>query len=111
MKGNVDDSEAFIEQYSSKLHQNHYHMVACKHQLMQMYGRTEGCLIQDMDETQLKRKEELCREHLEVLTKIDPHFIRLMIFAAASHFELHMPILQAAKRKWEAGQVSTEEFR
>lgn len=27
MKGNVDDSEAFIEQYKSKLHPNHYHMV------------------------------------------------------------------------------------
>jgi len=78
---------------------------------MQMYGRTEGCLIQDMDEAQLKRKEDLCREHLEVLTKIDPHFIRLMIFAAAAHFELHMPLLQAAKRKWEAGKVSTEDFR
>ena len=78
---------------------------------MQMYGRTEGCLIQDMDEAQLSRKEELCREHLEVLAKIDPHFIRLMIFAAAAHFELHMPLLQTAKRKWEKGQVSTEDFR
>ena len=50
-----------------------------------------------------------------------------MIFAAAAHFELHMPLLQVinslfncsfiqsllqvAKRKWEAGKVSTEEFR
>jgi len=111
MKGNVDDSENFIEKYSSLLHPNHYHMVACKHQLMQMYGRTEGFLIQDMDESQLKRKEELCREHIKVLSQIDPHFIRLMIFAAAAYFELHMPLLQMSKRKWEAGKVSTEEFR
>ena len=76
MKGNVDDSEAFIEQYKSKLHPNHYHMVACKHQLMQMYGRTEGYLIQDMTEEQLKRKEDLCREHIDVLKMIDPHCIR-----------------------------------
>ena len=110
-KSSIDESEQFLEQYSSLLHPNHFHMVACKHQLMQMYGRTEGYLIQDMDEAQLKRKEELCREHLEVLKTIDPHAIRLMIFAAAAHFELHMPLLQDAKRKWEAGKLSTEEFR
>jgi len=46
-----------------------------------------------------------------VLKMIDPHCIRLMIFAAAAHFELHMPLLQVAKRKWEAGQLSTEDFR
>jgi len=111
MKGNVDDSENFLEKYKTLLHPNHYHMVACKHQLMQMYGRTEGYLIQDMTEEQLKRKEDLCREHIDVLKMIDPHCIRLMIFAAAAHFELHMPLLQVAKRKWEAGQLSTEDFR
>jgi len=111
MKGNVDDSEQFLEKYASLLHPNHYHMVACKHQLMQMYGRTEGYLIQDMDEAQLKRKEDLCREHIEVLSMIDPNSIRLMIFAAAAYFELHMPLLQGAKRKWEGGKISTEEFR
>jgi len=110
-KSSIDEAEQFIEEYSSLLHPNHYHMVAIKHQLMQMYGRTEGYLIQDMDEAQLKRKEDLCREHLEVLKTIDPHAIRLMIFAAAAHFELHMPLLQDAKRKWEAGKVSTEDFR
>ena len=76
MKGNVDDSENFLEKYKTLLHPNHYHMVACKHQLMQMYGRTEGYLIQDMTEEQLKRKEDLCREHIDVLKMIDPHCIR-----------------------------------
>merc|ERR550534_2871071 len=110
-KGTVDDAEAFLEKYQKQLHPNHYHMVTCKHNLLQMYGRTEGCLIQDMDEEQLKRKEELCREHISVLEIIDPSKIRLMIFCAAAHFELHLPLLQVSKRKWEAGTISTEEFR
>ena len=110
-KGSVDDTEAFLEKYKKQLHPNHYHMTTCKHNLLQMYGRTEGCLIQDMDEEQLKRKEELCREHIAVLETIDPSKIRLMIFAAAANFELHLPLLQVAKRKWEGGKISTEEFR
>merc|ERR1712080_621458 len=66
-KGTIDDAEQFLEQYSKLLHPNHYHMTTCKHNLMQMYGRTEGYLIQDMDEDQLARKKELCLEHLGVL--------------------------------------------
>merc|ERR1719483_41333 len=100
-KGTIDDAEQFLEQHSKLLHPNHYHMTTCKHNLMQMYGRTETCLIQDMDEEQLNRKEELCREHISVLKIIDPSNIRLMVFCAAAHFELHLPLLQAAKRKWE----------
>jgi len=110
-KGTVDDAEEFLEKYSKVLHPNHYHMTTCKHNLLQMYGRTEGYLIQDMTEDQLNRKKELCLEHIEVLKMLDPSQIRLMIFSAAANFELHLPILQVAKRKWEAGQMSTEEFR
>merc|ERR1712107_623823 len=71
-KGTIDDAEQFLEEQSKLLHPNHYHMTTCKHNLMQMYGRTEGYLIQDMDEEQLARKKELCLEHLEVLKAIDP---------------------------------------
>merc|ERR1719391_53477 len=64
-----------------------------------------------MPEEQLQRKIELCKENLDILYKLDPHMIRLMIYAAAAHFELHLPLLQISKRKWETGKVSTEEFR
>ena len=64
---------------------------------LQMYGRTEGYLIQDMDEEQLARKKELCLEHLEVLKTIDPDMIRLNIYAASAHFELHLPLLQVGR--------------
>jgi len=110
-KGSVDDMEQFLEMHSKVLHPNHYHMTTCKHNLMQMYGRTEGYLIQDMDQEQLDRKKELCLEHLNLLTIIDPNLIRLNIYAAAAHFEIHLPLLQVAKRAWESGKLSTEEFR
>lgn len=110
-KGAIDDIEQWIEANTKVLHPNHYHMVTAKHNLLQMYGRTEDYLIQDMDEEQLKRKENLCRENLELIKKLDPHMIRLNIYAAAAHFELHLPLLQRAKRAWEAGKLSTDEFR
>ena len=113
LQGTIDDAEQFLEEQSKLLHPNHYHMTTCKHNLMQvgrcftkydhviisclqMYGRTEGYLIQDMEEEQLARKKELCLEHLEVLKAIDPDMIRLNIYAASAHFELHLPLLQVA---------------
>jgi len=110
-KGTIDDAENFLEEHSKFLHPNHYHLTTCKHNLLQMYGRTEGYLIQDLTAEQLARKEALCREHIQLLSELDPSSVRLMIFSAAANFELHLPLLQVAKRKWEEGKLSTEEFR
>ena len=44
----MDDYEEFLAKYSQVLHPNHFHMLTAKHSLMQMLGRTEGFLIQDM---------------------------------------------------------------
>ena len=54
-EGTIEDYEEFIEKYSKELHPNHYHMLTAKHTLLQMVGRTEGCLIQDMP------MEKVCR--------------------------------------------------
>lgn len=49
LEGTVGDYEEFISKYEGKeLHANHYHLATAKHSLMQMYGRNEGYLIQDM---------------------------------------------------------------
>jgi len=111
IKGCIDDIQQFLEEKAKVLHPNHYHLVTAKHNLLQMYGRTEGHLIQDMNEEQLQRKIDLCRENLDVLYKLDPNMIRLEIYAAAAYFELHLPLLQISKRKWEAGTLATEDFR
>ena len=59
----MEDYKDFLEKYSKVLHPNHYHMLTAKHSLMQMYGRTEGYLIQDMQEEQV----------------INSHFLRIDI--------------------------------
>jgi len=110
-KGSIDDIEEFISEKSKVLHPNHYHMVTAKHNLLQMYGRTENCLIQDISEELLQRKVDLCNENLDLLYQLDPNMIRLEVYAAAANFELHLPLLQIAKRKWETGKLSTEDFR
>jgi len=111
LKGTIEDYEEFIEKYSKSLHQNHYHMLTAKHTLLQMYGRSEGCLIQDMPIEKLKRKEDLCREVIELCQKLDPSMVRLQIYTASSLFELHLPLLQFGKRKWETGELATDDFR
>ena len=55
LDGSVEDYKEFLEKYSSVLHRNHYHMLTAKHSLMQMYGRTEGYLIQDMTDDQVTK--------------------------------------------------------
>ena len=139
----MEDYKEFLEKYSSVLHRNHYHMLTAKHSLMQMYGRTEGYLIQDMTDDQvtkstiffnfrsvsffssirkniayhtvthlqLKEKETLCREMIDLCTKLDPCKVRLQIYLGVSLYELHLPLLQYGKRKWETGQLPTDEFR
>ena len=60
---------------------------------------------------QLKEKENLCREMIELCSKLDPCRVRLQIYIGVALYELHLPLLQYGKRKWETGQLPTEEFR
>ena len=48
LEGTIEEYEGFIAKNETTLHQNHYHFLTAKHTLLQMLGRSEGCLIQDM---------------------------------------------------------------
>lgn len=111
LKGTIEDYEQFIEEHGKVLHPNHYHMLTAKHTLCQMLGRTEGCVIQDMSIERLKQKEDLCREVIALCEKLDPSMVRLQIYTGSALFELHLPLLQYGKRKWETGDMPTDEFR
>lgn len=63
--------------YRNVLHKNHYLVLSAKHSLCQLYGRSEGHLIQDMSLECLKRKEEYCRELLQVVNHLEPGLTRL----------------------------------
>ncbi len=86
-------------------------MLTAKHSLLQMLGRTEGYLIQDMSMAALQRKETLCRDLIWLCKRLDPHQVRLQIYTSVSLYEMHLPLLQYAKRAWETGEMPTEEFR
>ncbi len=60
---------------------------------------------------QLQKKEAICREVIAVCQKLDPAQVRLNIYNAAALYELHLPLLQYGKRKWETGDLATEDFR
>ena len=60
---------------------------------------------------QLKQKEDLCREVIALCEKLDPSMVRLQIYTGSALFELHLPLLQYGKRKWETGDMPTDEFR
>jgi len=111
MDGTIENYEDFLATNGKVLHPNHYHMLTAKHSLLQMLGRTEGCLIQDMPIDMLQRKEHLCREVIALCEKLDPAMVRLQIYTGSSLFELHLPLLQYGKRKWEIGELPTEDFR
>lgn len=60
---------------------------------------------------QLQKKENLCREVIGLCQKLDPALVRLQIYTGSAMFELHLPLLQYGKRKWETGDLPTEDFR
>lgn len=111
LQGTIEEYEGFIAKNETILHQNHYHFLTAKHTLLQMLGRTDGCVIQDMPMEKLKQKEHLCREVVALCQKLDPAMVRLQIYTASSLFELHLPLLQYGKRKWETGELATDDFR
>jgi hypothetical protein len=52
--------------------------------------KTNFVYFQDMTEEQLKRKENLCRENLELIYKLDPHMIRYLDNPMIKYLDPHM---------------------
>jgi hypothetical protein len=52
-----------------------------------------------MEEEQLKRKEELCRENLKLIYKIDPHMIR---YSGRTSYDMLGIVLYTAEDKTRA---------
>lgn len=74
---NVESLESFLKQHEKVLHPNHYHMVAAKHSLSQLYGKAPGYLIHQMSDSLLERKKEICLHLLNIFDKIEPGYSRL----------------------------------
>jgi len=69
--------EAFVMRYQNVLHPNHYHFLGVLHLLCQLYGKAPGFLINNLTETQLRHKRNLCRQLLKVVDIVEPGYSRL----------------------------------
>ena len=73
----IKDYEDYLKRYANVLHQNHYLILSAKHSLCQLIGRSDGFIINKLDISQLQRKEEYCRDLLNVVNVLEPGASRL----------------------------------
>uniref|UniRef100_A0A182MY56 SET domain-containing protein n=1 Tax=Anopheles dirus TaxID=7168 RepID=A0A182MY56_9DIPT len=100
--------EAFLAGQATVLHDNHYLMLAAKHSLCELYGKTEGYLVPQLSAEQLKRKETLCRDLLEVADQLEPGLSRIR---GTVMYEMHVPLLIEAGQLFQCGVIQRAELR
>lgn len=104
----VNGMENFITKYSTSLHRNHYIFLAAKHSLCQLYGKIDGFLINELSIDQLKRKEQYCRDFLEVIDVLEPGTSRLR---GVVLYELHAPVMLQITRDLQCNRIKVSEFK
>lgn len=97
-----------FSRYRNVLHKNHYLNLSAKHNLCQVYGRTDKHMLHLMSEADLKRKEEYCRDLLSVIDILEPGLSRLR---GVIMYELHAPIMLQTNRLFELKRISNSELR
>ncbi|XP_050079732.1 SET domain-containing protein SmydA-8-like [Anopheles maculipalpis] len=104
----VGGLESFLHTQSTVLHANHYLLLSVKHSLCELYGKIEGYLIPQLSQEQLKRKETLCRDLLEVVDQLEPGLSRLR---GTIMYEMHVPLLIEAGQLFQGGVIQRTELR
>ena len=104
----VNGMENFITKYSTSLHRNHYIFLSAKHSLCQVYGKIDGFLINELSIEQLKKKEDYCREFLEVIDVLEPGTSRLR---GVVLYELHAPVMLQITRDLQCNRIKVSEFK
>lgn len=104
----INQIEMFMRKYSKTLHRNHYIFLSAKHSLCQLYGKTEGFVINELTPELLKRKEDYCREFLEVIDILEPGSSRLR---GVILYELHAPVMLQLTQELEHGKIKITEFK
>jgi len=104
----IKDYEDFLERYQNVLHQNHYLMLSAKHSLCQLIGRCDGFLINQLNLSQLQRKEEYCRDLLSVANVLEPGGSRLRGIIC---YEMHAPMMIKITREFENRTINSSQLR
>lgn len=95
---------ALIEKLSNLLHENHYHLFALKHTLIQMYGHKPNYMLHELSDGILSNKIVMCEQLLDVLDHIDPNTMRLTLYTGIVLYELHLAILERNRRNISNGE-------
>lgn len=98
----------YENRYINVLHKNHYLCLSVKHNLCQLYGRSEGYLIHELSAEHLKRKEQYCRDLLDISTILEPGLSRL---CGVTMYELHAPLMVQATREFEAKKITCDALK
>lgn len=104
----INQIEMFIRKYSRTLHRNHYIFLSAKHSLCQLLGKVDGFLINELSAELLRRKEDYCRDLLEVVDILEPGSSRLR---GVIMYELHAPVMLQITRELQAGKIKNSEFK
>lgn len=104
----INQIETFMRKYAKSLHQNHYIFLSAKHSLCQLYGKTDGFLINELSAEQLRRKETYCRDLLEVIDVLEPGYSRLR---GVILYELHAPVMIQITRELQMGRMKNSDFK
>lgn len=91
--------DALIDKLSNVLHENHFHLFALKHTLIQMYGHKPSYLLHELTDELLHRKILMCEQLLSILDRIDPNTMRLTLYTSIVLYELHLAILEENRRQ------------
>lgn len=97
--------EALIDKLSHLLHDNHYHLFALKHTLIQFYGHQPNFRLDELSDAILQRKIALCEQLLWILDRIDAHTMRLTMYTGVVLYELHAAVLEQHRRLGDSASV------
>ncbi|XP_076045902.1 uncharacterized protein LOC143028136 [Oratosquilla oratoria] len=109
----VDVLERLIAEKSKTVHPNHFHLFACKHTLLQMYGRDKtnpenANFGEPMDAEVNKKKEQLCQAFLKMCMTLDPGMSRLAPYVGVTLYEYHLAMIAKARRALEQDPVNNK---
>lgn len=97
-KSTIPQIEAVIDKLSGFLHPNHYQNFALKHTLVQLYGFQPGYEYHQLPMEALDDKLNMCTTLLSVIKSLDPHFIRVSVYAGTLAIELYNTLRELKRR-------------
>ena len=102
-----DEWELLLERFQTVLHDNHYICMKTKRILLQIYGARDGWRLNQLTRKQLDRKIALCRNYIEIFSKLEPGF---RVWKGRLLEELLGPLTMTLGQDQEEGRMAKMEY-